>query len=236
MRQRKLILNNLVKNSVSAYFAAIEIHNKPYIAYRYETVTLLLMNAWELALKAYVKKYIKKRSIFLKNGYQTISLDKALNYVNEHCNAKKPNSFSAKKTNIEMIEDYRNQVAHYYIEGFEPMIFMLIAKSALNYVEFMKQSFSKDILLDVNLIILPLGFKLPFNPVEFLSHKIGNNQISAEMDDFIRKIIDETKALHNNGIEESIILGFNVYFESAEKVSNSDILAEIGRASCRERV
>ena len=59
MAKRKMVYNNLVKNSISAYFAAVELHNKPNIAYGYETVTLLMMNAWELALKAYVKKNSK---------------------------------------------------------------------------------------------------------------------------------------------------------------------------------
>ena len=47
MAKRKMVQGNLVKNSVAAYFAAIEIHNKPNIAYRYETMTLLIINAWE---------------------------------------------------------------------------------------------------------------------------------------------------------------------------------------------
>ena len=80
MAKRKMVQSNLIKNSIAAYFAAIEIHNNPNMLYRYETVTLLIMNAWELALKAYVKKYIKRRSIFTKDRH-TISADKALDYV-----------------------------------------------------------------------------------------------------------------------------------------------------------
>ena len=63
-RKNKMIQANLLKNSTAAYFAAVEIHNKPNILYRYETVTLLMMNAWELAHKAYIRKHIKKKSIF----------------------------------------------------------------------------------------------------------------------------------------------------------------------------
>ena len=68
---------NLLKNSIAAYFAAIEIHNKPNFCYRYETTTLLLMNAWELMLKGFVKKYIKTKSIFTRDGH-TISIDKEI--------------------------------------------------------------------------------------------------------------------------------------------------------------
>lgn len=44
-KKRKMVQSNLVKNAVAAYFAVVEIHNKPNISYRYETVTLLLVNA-----------------------------------------------------------------------------------------------------------------------------------------------------------------------------------------------
>lgn len=81
-----MIQYNLLKNSISAYFAMIEIHNKPNISYRYETVTLLIINAWELALKSFIRKYIKNRNIFTTDGH-TITLDKALSYVNEKINS-----------------------------------------------------------------------------------------------------------------------------------------------------
>lgn len=85
MPKRKMVQNNLLKNSISAYFAAIEIHNKPNFSYRYETVTLLIMNAWELILKCFVKKYIKSKSIYKKDGH-TISIDKAIDYTDEYIN------------------------------------------------------------------------------------------------------------------------------------------------------
>ena len=77
-----MIQYNLFRNSVSAYFAAIELHNKPNISYRYETVSLLLINAWELILKAFIRKYVKNRSIF-KDKEHTISIDYAVLYTEE---------------------------------------------------------------------------------------------------------------------------------------------------------
>ena len=38
----------LLDASQAALFAGIEIHNKPNIAYRYPTATILIINAWEL--------------------------------------------------------------------------------------------------------------------------------------------------------------------------------------------
>lgn len=226
MAKRNMVQSNLIKNSIAAYFAAIELHNKPNISYRYETVTLLMMNAWELALKAYIKKHIKNRSIFTKDGY-TISADKALDHVNEHLNSIRPNSFTAVKKNIEEIEKYRNGITHFYCEQLEPYIFMLVARSALNYVDFMKTNFSKDIMEDEGLFIMPLGFKLPFKPEDFLSDKVAKYAASKEAKEFIRDIVSVIRNLKDEGIEDSIVLGFDIYLESVKKASNSDILAAI---------
>jgi len=226
MAKRKMVQSNLVKNSIAAYFAAIEIHNKPNISYRYETVTLLMLNAWELILKAYIRKNIKHRSIF-ENEEHTISLDKALGYVTEDINGKVPNSFEAIRKNIEEIEVYRNGITHFYCDELEPYIFMLVARSALNYVEFLKYHFSKDIMEDDGLFIMPLGFKLPFRPEDFLSNNVAKYSGSPESVEFIRSIVKTIQDLDDAGIEDSIVLGFDIYFESVKKAKNSDILAAI---------
>lgn len=91
------------------------------------------MNAWELVLKAFVKKRIKTKNIFTKDGH-TISIDKAIDYTEEYINTIEPRSFTAVKENLLLIESYRNNIVHYYNEQLEPYIFMLTAKAALNYV------------------------------------------------------------------------------------------------------
>lgn len=70
MARRKNVVKSLVDSAESAIFAGIEIHNKPRIPYRYPTATLLVINAWELALKAYVYKYIGKKQIIGIDLYQ----------------------------------------------------------------------------------------------------------------------------------------------------------------------
>ena len=76
---KKQVLFNLKKNAYSTFSSAIEIHNKPNIEYRYENVTILLLNAWELILKAFVRKYTRK-SIFKANDY-TISIDQQVTHL-----------------------------------------------------------------------------------------------------------------------------------------------------------
>lgn len=226
MTMRKMILHNLVKNSIAAYFAAIEIHNKPNIPYRYETVTLLMMNAWELILKAFVWKQIKNVSLFEKNGH-SITLSKALGYVNDYINSKIPKSFNAIKENIVLIEQYRNDTAHLYNENLEPCIFALVACSALNYVDFVRIYFSKDIMSDEGLFIMPLGFKLPFRPAEFLSKNSPAFSSSVEGKEFINRIVTVVDSLRQQGIEDSVVIGFDVHLQNVNRIQNSELLVAI---------
>lgn len=77
MPRKKNVAKSLIDSAESAIFAGIEIHNKPRIPYRYPTATLLIINAWELALKAYVYKHIGKKKIYEEKNH-TISFSKAL--------------------------------------------------------------------------------------------------------------------------------------------------------------
>jgi hypothetical protein len=71
---------HLIRNAKSALLAAIEIYNKPGFQYRDENFVILLLNAWELCLKALISK--NAESIYYpkirKQPYRTISLVDAL--------------------------------------------------------------------------------------------------------------------------------------------------------------
>jgi hypothetical protein len=71
---------HLLRNGKAAMLAAIEIYNKPRIDYREECCVILLLNAWELTLKALLSK--KGRSIFYpkkrNEPYRTLSWRDAL--------------------------------------------------------------------------------------------------------------------------------------------------------------
>lgn len=211
---------------MAAYFAAIEIHNKPNIPYRYETVTLLILNAWELILKAYVWKYVKPSCVF-REQRKTITLHKALELVHEHISSQTPKEFTATYKNIDLINVYRDSVAHYYEDELVPAIFALVARAAINYVEFMKVYFSKDVMAVENLSIMPLGFRMPFRPEDFLSKKSPEYSSSIETKNFIDQIVTVIRDLEENGIEDSVVVGFGIYLESVKKMKNSDLLVAI---------
>ena len=225
MARGKGVKKLLLDASQAAMFAGIEIHNKPNISYRYPTAIILIINAWELALKAYVYKFIGKKKIYEEDGKHTISFKKANGLVKESVVSTDKNHHAV-YANLEKLNEYRCSNVHYANSDLDPVIFMLMAKSVLNYHDFLKKYFNKDVSNSDNLIILPVGFKLPFDPIDYLKQDYGEAQ-----NDFVNDVIQTIRELKENDIEDSIVIGFSVFTESIKKVSNADIIAAIDQAN-----
>lgn len=221
MARGKVVSKALLSSSQAAMFAGIEIHNKPLISYRYPTSVILIINAWELALKAYIYKYIGKKKIYEKDGKHTISITTANNMVRDYI-VQTDKNYLAVYDNIKALNEYRCSSIHFANTDLDPIIFMLMGKAVLNYDEFLKKYFNKDISSSDNLIILPIGLKLPFDPVDYLSQNY-----EAAQNDFVNELIQTIRNLHEQNIEDSIVIGFNLYTESVKKVVNADIIAAI---------
>lgn len=211
----------LLDASQAALFAGIEIHNKPNIAYRYPTATILIVNAWELALKAYIYQYIGKKKIYEADGKHTIPLSKALVLVRDHVNAAEKNKkFMAVAENIFQLNEYRCSNIHFAEGALDPVVFMLLAKAVLNYDAFVKKYFNKDISKEDNLIILPIGLKLPFDPIDYLKQNFAGAQ-----NDFVNAVIQSIRELDGAGVEDSIVVGFSLITDKVKNIKNADILA-----------
>lgn len=224
---KKQVLFNLKKNAYSAFSSAIEIHNKPNIEYRYENVTILLLNAWELILKAFIRKYTRK-SIFKDIDY-TISIDEAIGITKKYLTEKGLiKKYIAYFNNIELLEEYRNSNIHFYNEkGMDGVMFSLIAKNTLDFNQFCIDFFNDDPIGKSNLTILPIGFKLPFNPQQYLSMKNPAYSSNKEIKSFMDKILFRIKDLNDQNVDESLVIGFDVYLSSVKKISNSDLIVAI---------
>ena len=223
MARGKSVTKLLLDSSQAALFAGIEIHNKPHIDFRYPTATILIVNAWELALKAYVYKYLGKKVIYEKDGVHTKGFSKVLILTRDHINAHEKNKkFQAVFDNLMLLSEYRNSNVH-FIEGkLDPVIFMLISKAVLNYDLFLKKYFNKDITKNDNLIILPVGMKLPFDPIDYLKQDYGRAH-----NDFVNEVVNSIRELNESGVQESIVVGFDVYADRIRDAKNADIIAAL---------
>ncbi|MDQ7008699.1 MAG: DUF3644 domain-containing protein [Candidatus Gracilibacteria bacterium] len=224
MKRKPNIADTLLKNSISAIFSAIEIHNKPNISYRYPTVTILILNSWELLLKSYIYKVKKDKTIIKiqKGNGRYPSLQHCINkiFIGD--------DLLVFKNNIESIAEYRNLIIHAFTEDLDEIIFSIINKNIELYGNFLKDFLDSDInKFGDNLILLPIGFNKPFNPASFLSKKGISKSFSEEIGKFLNNIVLITKKLDEKNIDETILIPFKLDIVSKNKITNPDIIAKI---------
>lgn len=228
MKKRKPnIANTLLKNSISALFCAIEIHNKPKIEYRYPNVVVILLNAWELALKSYIYKYQKNKKIVeLRSDWRYDSLDKCINLVfiwEENL---------IYKSSIDKLSEYRNKIIHAFTSDLDEVMYSVIFQNIVLFWKFLND-FSKESLskYDETLILLPIWFKKPFNPVDFLTNESFLADSSNDVKEFIKWLINTTEELYSKWIEESIFISYDVELLWKNKFKNADLLLWIDQKS-----
>jgi hypothetical protein len=126
--------------------AAVEIHNKPVFAYRYEVSTMLVINAWELLLKAYIYKYLKSVKLYKKGG-RTKEFEECVACVASTIGRE----FEVVKESLLNLYEYRNNVTHFYSEDLDALLYSLLRANVGFYVEFLEKRFSVDLSRETNL-------------------------------------------------------------------------------------
>lgn len=154
-------INRLLENSKAAIMGAVELHNKPIFPYRYEISVILTINAWELALKAFIFKYRPEVKVIEDDHFKEF-----LSCVGS-VHFKLGNEFLTQKENIELLYKYRCDTIHFYSEQMELILYSLLRPNIIYFSEFLFKYFNIDLASEANLIILPIGFKRILSPVDF---------------------------------------------------------------------
>lgn len=227
MRKRKPnVAHTLLKNSISALFCAIEIHNKPKIEYRYPNVVVILLNAWELALKAYIYKFQKNKKITELSDWRYPSLDKCINLVFVWDDTLLYSS------SIKKLSEYRNKIVHAFTSDLDEVMYSAIFQNVILFGRFIKDFLKEDLSsYDETLILLPIWFKKPFNPVDFLSDDSHLQDASKDVKDFIEGLIKTTEELYSKGIDESIFISYDIEMLWKNNFKNADLLLWIDQKS-----
>jgi hypothetical protein len=222
---RKTLAKSLVANARSAMFAAVEIHNKPVFQFRYEVCTSLVINAWELALKAYIAQEITSVRLIMADG-----TTKPFTACVACVSSKIGKPFEAVKYNLEVLYDYRNKVVHFYQEDLGIVVLGLLKSSVLFFSEFMEEHFNVRLYEEANLILLPIGFSRPVSPLDFLSNQSATKDCSAEVKSFLASIKKSAVALQEQGIDDSIIINYTIGLVNESRIKNADLTAAINNA------
>lgn len=167
---------SLLDKSIEAALSAIELYNKPNFNYREESFSILMLNAWELLLKAKLLKdnngkisslYVpiakkkkdgskSKQIVYKKNrakNYLTIELSNLINLLITDQNLKK---------SLELLMEIRDNAIHFMnsTKLFEKYMLEIALASLKNYSIIMADWFGRS-LEEFDLYLIPLAFNLP---------------------------------------------------------------------------
>ncbi|MEC8067256.1 MAG: DUF3644 domain-containing protein [Pseudomonadota bacterium] len=166
----------MLDKSLQAALSAIELYNKPNFSYREESFSILMVNAWELLLKAkkikdnngrvnalYIGEYKKKRNgekskklTYKTNrtgNYHTVSIFDLLSALDIDSNLK---------VQIETLIEIRDSAVHYMnsTKLFEKE-FLGVATASLKSYEITLQDWFNKSISDYDLSLIPLSFNAP---------------------------------------------------------------------------
>lgn len=221
---------HLLHNAKAALLAAIEIYNKPRIEYRDECFVILLLNAWELALKSLLSKtglsiyYPKKR----KEPYRTLSLKDAISRAETLFPSKTP--ALPIRRNLEMLSIYRDNAVHFYnATGFGSIIYALAQTSIINLKDLFEHAFSVRLADEITWHLLPLGLEPPIDPIQYISKQPSTGkEASAAVRQFLSELAKSTEELEAAGEDTARFLTvFTVKLESTKKIERADVVVGV---------
>ena len=218
------IINALIQNSKSAQLACIEIHNKPIFPYRYEVSVMLNISSWELLFKAFILKFHPHVKVIHPDG-TTKPFDECLSFVSGQLGK----DFTVIKENIEKLYEYRCNVIHFYEEKMDVLLYSLLSKSVISYHDFLLNYFGIDIANESSLILLPIGFKTPASPIDFLSNSSQIVESSKAVQAFVKSIAKSSEIIKKEGLEDSIFYSFKMSLINENRIKNADVIAAISK-------
>jgi len=222
----------LLGNAFAAVAAGIEIYNKPKIEYRDECTVILLVNAWELVLKAMLSKeririfYPKQRN----EPYRTYSLSDALNRATRLFPASV--DFNATAKNLELLVHYRDNAVHFYNQaGFGVVIYALAQTAITNLRDLVKEVFEKDMAEDFTLALLPLALGTQLDPVEFVRSTQENGGVTRSVRQFTRRLKELVVELEEQGRDTGrLFTVFRAHLVSTKKIAQADFVVGVQEA------
>ncbi len=188
---------SFVDKSIGAALSAIEVYNKPDFKYREETFSILMINSWELLLKAKIIKENKGdlKSIYTmvnkvgKNGNKLSTLTPDLNRSNNPKTIGLPKCLkiceeapillnSVVKENVFLLMEIRDTAIHFQHSDLylSKKVFEIGTASLKNYLTLITEWFQYDLSI-YNFFLMPMTFFHEFEALQSFSINNSKDQI-----------------------------------------------------------
>ena len=221
-------------NSQSAMMAAIEIYNKPVFQYRDECTVVLLLNAWELLLKAILTKH--GETIYYPDKPNQPSKTLSWKDAFQRAQGYFPSIVSRLPTerNLDLLGSYRDKAIHFYNEeDMALVVYALSQTSIVNFRDVLYGLFEIDIASQMNWRLLPLGTRPPIDVISFIQ---GGAQIEASAtSEYLAELSQATEELRSANEDTGRLLTvFNIKLESIKKIGDADAVVAVDNDPSQE--
>jgi len=219
---------NLLEKSQQAAISAIEIYNKPDFKYREESFCILMVNAWEILLKAKILRDNKNalNSIYVPSKTLTKNQKKTKRFYPKPNRAGNPltidiftalqrlNIDKILKQNIELLVEIRDNSIHFVNKEkyLEKKVLEVGIATLKSYVEVFNEWFDED-LSKFNFYLMPLSF---FHPSEMESFSV--KKIDQQTNNLIKYIKNRERYYPTNDANKHhISLQLKTVFQKVAK-------------------
>jgi hypothetical protein len=198
---------------------------------------ILLLNAWELLLKALLSKngqsiYEKKRR---NHPYRTLgwrdSFPKAEKYFPTGIDA------SSIRADLGLISTYRDNSVHFYnARDFGVVLYALSQTAIINYKDVAQEAFGLDLSREITWQLLPLGLRTPIDPIEYIAGRSPSaDGAKAAVKHYLAELAAAVKSVEESGGDTGRLLTvFDVKLESVKKIGSADVLVGIEAAGATD--
>ncbi|MFQ3203256.1 MAG: hypothetical protein ACI87I_002156 [Pseudoalteromonas tetraodonis] len=208
--------DKLVSRSLDAFTLALEVYNRPSMKNRVEAFAIMMVNAWELLLKAEILKAEGYEKIF-NDGDKGISISDA---VKRRLQEKDP-----VRINLETIIDLRDHAIHLLIPELQPQLSRLFQATVLNYQTRYRNEMGNAPLAGQSVGMLSLVVDGPA-PEVALIQKLYGKHAAQSVSKFIQRFDETSKTVDST--EFSIPVDYRLALVKRE--DESDLSLSVGDA------
>lgn len=222
--------NLVLQKAIEAAKAAIELYNKPEFPYRNEAFSILMINAWELLLKAKKLKDNKNRitSLYIK---EKIKSKKGTPTKREKYKRNRTGNFSTLSitdlikteitdknltANLFLLLEIRDNAIHCFNKPklLEKHYLEIISATLSSFQTALMKWFSFDISSD-NMFIIPIGFNIP--------KEYDLTDVSTKEEKNILKYISEQRNHTDNTSDYDVALNIEVKFTKSKSEKAQEV-------------
>jgi len=208
------LYNKLIERSLDGFTLALEVYNRPSMKNRVEAFTIMMVNAWELLLKAELLKSTGYSSIFYSED-RSISISDALK--------KRLQENDPVRKNIETLIELRDQAIHLLIPELQPQLSRLFQATVLNYQTRYRNEIGNAPLSGQSVGMLSLVIDGPETEVAVIQNQYGDITAGV-VDKFIKSFTKSSNEYNSN--EFSIPIEYKLALVKRE--DKSDVSLSVG--------